>query len=176
MAWAMVDPPTYRYRLFRDLNTQRGLFTPVVDRMVLFVMLNPSTADATHNDPTVRRCVGFATDWAFARMEVVNLFAVRATNPKLLPAIADPVGPDNDLEIAAAVAGADLVVAAWGTNKAAVAPPAGAGGPSRAEHVVGIITTTHDLYALKLTDGGHPQHPLYLAADLKPVLWRKKAA
>ena len=165
---------TYRYRLFRDLQ-QSLLFAPQHGTL-LFCMLNPSTATETVNDPTVRRCIGFGTAWDFARLEVVNLFAARSTQPNQLFDFVDPVGPDNDREIAAAVAGADMVVAAWGVHKAAVRPLGGAGGSSRADHVADIITRTHDLYALKVTDGGHPSHPLYLPTDLTPVVWKEKKA
>jgi hypothetical protein len=77
-------------------------------------MLNPSTADAEKFDPTVRRCFGFARDWGFGGLEVVNLFALRSTYPEQLKKVSDPVGPENDAVIRRAVKAADLVVASWG--------------------------------------------------------------
>jgi hypothetical protein len=99
----------YRYRLWRMWEEMPG-------GTVLFVMLNPSTADADRFDPTVRRCFGFARDWGFGSMEVVNLFALRSTYPEQLKKVSDPVGPENDAIILKAVKESDLVVAAWGIH------------------------------------------------------------
>lgn len=97
----------YRYRLTRD-GAMHG-------STVLFIMLNPSTADETQDDPTIRRCMAYAARWGHARLEVVNLFALRATNPMQLRLFrGDPVGPDNDRHIMEAVQDADIVIAAWG--------------------------------------------------------------
>ena len=85
---------------------------------VAFVALNPSTADATHDDPTIRRCIGFARRWGAGGVDVVNLYAFRATKPRDLFAADDPVGPDNDAWIDAVVARADRVVLAWGHHGA----------------------------------------------------------
>jgi len=109
VATAVFDPTrTFRYRLSRTWDREG----PVV----AFVMLNPSTADAEVLDPTVRRCVGFARAWEFGSLEVVNLFAFRATDPRDLLLAAAPVGPDNDQAIVDAASAADRVVAAWGTR------------------------------------------------------------
>lgn len=109
----MILPPgalfsacdTYRYLLWR--HWADGPFC-------CFIMLNPSTADATRNDPTVRRCIGFAKSWGFAGLDVVNIFALRSTDPKVLRKHADPIGPDNDEAIRVAVRRCHLVVCAWG--------------------------------------------------------------
>src|SRR5437588_2477108 len=77
----------YRYLLTRRLGRSR--------RVATFIMLNPSTADAINNDPTIRKCVGFARRWGCGLLQVVNLFALRATEPRVLRAAADPVGPEN---------------------------------------------------------------------------------
>ena len=79
-------------------------------------MLNPSTADAHALDPTVRRCVGFATSWGFGSLEVTNLFAFRATDPAVLVAHGEPVGEGNDRAIIESASSADRVVVAWGTK------------------------------------------------------------
>lgn len=148
----LSDCGRYRYRLTRAWGEGRP---------VNFVMLNPSTADANVDDPTIRRCVGFARDWGHGGIVVTNLFAFRSTNPKMLASAADPIGAFNDLHIAAAAQEADLVVCAWGSH-------AYAGGRGRE-----VLRKLRDMgaipHALRLTAVGHPSHPLYLPADLKPI-------
>ena len=82
---------------------------------ITFVLLNPSTADAVKLDPTLRRCVGFAKREGYGGMVILNLYAFRTKDPKVMMAAADPVGPDND-RVLADVAGTGTVVAGWGTN------------------------------------------------------------
>ena len=94
----------YRYRLWRRWDRSRAV--------VAFVMLNPSTADAMHDDPTIRRCVGFARAWGFGGVDVVNLFALRATDTRALRKAADPIGPANDRHLRRAVRSAGLIVLA----------------------------------------------------------------
>jgi hypothetical protein len=143
---AVFDPSRrYRYRLWRRW---------AAGAPVLFVMLNPSTADAERDDPTIRRCVGFARAWGFAGMTVVNLFALRATDPARLRRARDPVGRDNDCHIAAAAAGAGTVVVAWGTH----------GELGARDRAVLALLAPHRPRCLGLTRGGHPRHPLYLPA------------
>ena len=96
----------YRYLLSRRVGES--------SRRVLFLMLNPSKADEERNDATIRRCVGFARDWGYGILDVVNLFALMSTDPKALLKADDPVGPDNDVAIRAALEIADTVVPAWG--------------------------------------------------------------
>ena len=98
----------YRYSLRR--TWQEG------GRVVCFIMLNPSTADADIDDPTIRRCVGFGKSWGYDALEVVNLFAWRETEPKFLITPSDPIGPDNDGAILEASGRAELVVCAWGSH------------------------------------------------------------
>lgn len=146
----------YRYRLERQL-------APAGDPAgaVAFLMLNPSTADATLDDPTIRRCVGYARAWGYARLLVGNLYALRATQPKALWTIDDPIGPANDAHLRQIIADAALVVCAWG----------GHARPARARDVYMMIPAPR---ALQLTTKGAPSHPLYLRADLRPMpyLWR----
>jgi hypothetical protein len=105
--WADLSPcGTYRYLLGRRVGEG--------DRTALFMMLNPSTADATEDDPTIRRCTGFARREGCGVLEVVNLFAYRATDPAELRTAPDPVGPANDHHIKAALGRVALVVVAWG--------------------------------------------------------------
>ena len=132
---------------------------------VCFVMLNPSTADAVVDDPTVRRCVGFAKGWGFDRLSVVNLFALRATNPKELWGHADPVGPDRDRYCRARFEEASLVVCAWGANRIV-----GKLGADR--EILDMISELGLVpHVLRLTKGGAPGHPLYLPKTLEPVNW-----
>lgn len=133
-------------------------------RSVVFVMLNPSTADATVDDPTIIRCRNFAQDWGYDALHVVNLCAFRATDPKVMRRAWNPVGRENDEHLHRA---ADLVrwhdgllVAAWGAN-------ADQRRVHEAIDALGVVEIHH----LGLTKGGHPRHPLYLRRDAKPVLW-----
>lgn len=99
----------YRYRLWREWDARLG--------RVLWVMLNPSVADANLDDPTIKKCCGFARRWGHGGIEVVNLFGYRATQPKDLYEITDPIGPDNDWVIGEALQkDFPLVVAAWGRH------------------------------------------------------------
>lgn len=131
-----------------------------------WVMLNPSTADASEDDPTIRRCIGFATAWGFDSLVVVNLFGLRATDPAALARADMPIGnPDNDQAIRIAVAQSAQVIAAWGTKGAY---------RNRAAIVVQLITGElgADLYALEVTNGGYPKHPLYVKGNTAPILYR----
>jgi hypothetical protein len=137
----------YRYRLWRRWDDTR----PVV----AFVMLNPSTADARREDPTIRRCIGFARAWGFGGVEVVNLFAFRATDPRSLRRVRDPVGPLNARYVRAATRRSALVVAAWGAH----------GVPDRA----GMPRLPRGGRCLGFTRGGQPRHPLYVRRDARLV-------
>jgi hypothetical protein len=137
----------YRYALWRrwdELDVMAG--------RVCWVMLNPSTADAENDDPTIRRCVDFSRRWGFGGLVVVNLFAYRATNPaQLREPVCDPVGPDNNEWVLNEVRSATLAVAAWGS--AAIA-----GERARwVERAAG-----KQLYCLGTTASGSPRHPLYV--------------
>lgn len=128
----------------------------------LFVMLNPSTADEMLDDPTIRRCRGFAGDLA---LRVVNLFALRETNPDNVFAAArtgvDIVGPDNDRHIAEQVAGASIVLCAWGNHGRWA---------ERDKAVKALIRDAGKIpHYLRRTKAGQPEHPLYLPSALRPV-------
>lgn len=150
----------YRYSLVRIWNIQ--LENP---RVVLWVMLNPSTADAIKDDPTIRRCIGFAKSWGHDGIEVVNLFAYRSRDPKALRACTISfIGPENDDYIHEAASRASLIVAAWG----AYAP---GGDDSRARHV--SVMLGPEAKCLGLTARGRPLHPLYVPAFIKPTDWNQ---
>ncbi|MEP7214721.1 MAG: DUF1643 domain-containing protein [Anaerolineaceae bacterium] len=145
---ACFDPSgAYRYRLWREWD-------PALPG-VTFVMLNPSSADAEHDDPTIRRCMSFARSWGFGRLDVVNLCAYRAASPRALLAAEDPFGPENGLHLRAAGADADLVVAGWGNQGRVFTRPPFA----RAVHHLG------------LTKLGQPRHPLYVRGETRPIAW-----
>jgi hypothetical protein len=151
---AEFDPDRiYRYSLTRTWNPHR---LPLV-----FVMLNPSTADAFVEDPTIRRCLGFARLWGSGGLIVLNAYALRATDPKALRAHPDPVGPDNDAVISRHLtASIGRVVVAWGAHAT----------PERASHVRALIERAgHRPTCLGRTKAGAPRHPLYLRADSQAV-------
>jgi hypothetical protein len=131
-------------------------------KSVLFVMLNPSTADGTEDDPTIRRCVGFAKAWKYEALAVVNLFAYRATDPKELFKAGDSIhGPRNEEVIERAARDAGIIVCAWGAH--------GSWG-EQDETVRGWMNEhSQKLHALGFTKHGHPKHPLYLPADATPI-------
>ncbi|MCS6812143.1 MAG: DUF1643 domain-containing protein [Cyanobacteria bacterium] len=145
----------YRYSLWRQWNAEG-------DRLV-FIMLNPSTADAQHNDPTIRRCLGFARRWGYGCLVTVNLFAYRTPYPHHLCRVPDPVGPETDRYLLQAVHQADRVIAAWGN--------AGQLWRDRVCHVLHLVTPNIPLWCLGLTTLGQPRHPLYAKADSVPIPW-----
>jgi hypothetical protein len=146
-AGAAFDGP-YRYLLWRRWADAASL---------LFVMLNPSTADAERDDPTIRRCIGFARAWGFGAVEVVNLFAWRATYPRELRRARDPIGPDNDRVILEAAARNQAIIAAWGNH--------GAFG-ERDRQVAALLAPFGARCLGARTSGGAPRHPLYVRATV----------
>jgi hypothetical protein len=147
---------TYRYRLSRIWDVRLPL--------AAFVMLNPSTADETANDPTSRRCINFARSWRYGGVMQVNLFALRGSDPAVLMKHTDSRrGPDNDLWLARTAQEADLVVAAWGAHPAAI---------WRGPKVLDFLADIGPVHIIRLTASGHPEHPLYLPSDLKPIWYR----
>jgi hypothetical protein len=141
----------YRYHLHRTIPG-------FGHRVATFIMLNPSTADHEVDDPTIRKCVGFCQRWGCGELHVVNLFAVRATDPTDLRKASDPAGPENHEWVRRAVrlstdphAGGP-VVCAWGTHGAYM---------EQDRTVLGWIEGFCQPIALGLTKDGHPRHPLY---------------
>ena len=124
-------------------------------RRILFVMLNPSAADEEHDDPTIRRCIGFAQKWGYGLLDVVNLFALMSTDPKALLVADDPVGPDNDATIHCALEVADTVVLAWGNH--------GLDHQRRVKEVTAVVRRSARPFCLGVTLKGAPRHPLRLA-------------
>lgn len=147
----------YRYRLWRRWAEGAPL---------VFVMLNPSTADAERNDPTVERCQRRAVRMGFPAVEVVNLFALRSTDPAALSLADDPIGPGSDAAILEAARGAGMVVCAWGTTTVKRFE-------WRAGAVAAMLRADEGLalYALGTTKSGAPRHPLYLPDSSSPKPW-----
>lgn len=146
---------TFRYDLWRVWSEGPS---------VAFIGLNPSTADETQDDPTIRRCIGFAKSWGFGRMHMLNLYAFRSTDPMgLLPDLESKVGPDND-EVLLNVAGrCSFVIAAWGAFAFA---------HDRGNRVArGVIGCSGQVLVLGRNQNGSPKHPLYIRADTQPVPW-----
>ena len=148
----------------------RTVWDPLL-RPCVFIGLNPSTADETKADPTIRRCIKFATRWECGSLTMLNLFAFRSTDPYGLQVQADPVGPENDwvltnhvkhvTEGCEAVA-PGLVICAWGIHGHL---------RGRADEVLSLLRD-YRLHALKLTADGAPGHPLYLRGDSEPFEYR----
>lgn len=160
---------TWRYTLDRytEHEPARAMFEPERrPRTVAFIGLNPSTADETKDDPTIRRCVGFATRWQFERLVMLNVFAYRSTDPRRLADVDDPIGPENDHWIAVEAAAADRVVCAWG----AWGKGHHGDGHDVADCLEGINVP---LYVLGFTKQGHPRHPLYVRGDTEPQRWKR---
>lgn len=153
------DDMRYRYLLTRELGEGDGT--------VVFCMLNPSTADASANDPTIRRCIGYARSWDYARLEVVNLFAYRATKPDDMRRACDRRGEDiigrgNDEYILDAAARAEMFICAWGAHGSWL---------DRGRMVLHLLQREgYAAHCLDTTKDGLPRHPLYLRKSLSPRL------
>lgn len=164
-AWDRVDttlpppPPCrpYRYALTRTWLPHRP---PVV-----FVMLNPSTADAFQLDPTLTRCANFARCWRGGGLVVLNGFGLRSADPAVLRYHLDPVGPDNDAVIAAALTAGPVgrVVVGWGQDKTMARS-------GRAVEILKMIRDAgHQPQALHINADGSPKHPLYVSRWTRPI-------
>lgn len=160
---AIIDDD-YRYLLWRQWSYPEN---PVDMRWCLFFMLNPSTADHTEDDPTIRRCIHFAKSTFYCHgLMVVNLFAARATDPKVLLSHPEPVGRLNDDYIELAVKKAAVVVCAWGSK----ADLKYWGGERRGSEYALRLMNMHDqVVCLGRTKHGYPRHPLYLKNETEPV-------
>lgn len=140
----------YRYCLWREWDRTNPSYA-------VFVGLNPSTADEVDDDPTIRRCVGYAERWGHGALCMVNLFAYRATQPRLMKEQIAPIGDDNDFWLLEVVKDAAVVVAAWGKD-----------GTHRGRDKTVIRLLAGRLSCLGVTKEGHPKHPLYLRKAMEP--------
>lgn len=160
----LSDDRAFRYHLWRSWSGV-DLFTPV---SMIFIMLNPSTADGREDDPTIKRCVGFARSYGCERLDVVNLFAYRATKPEDLKRSVKASGlvgdPENDGFIMRLLADrpSAVVVAAWGEHGRMLGRDA--------EMLALLKLARRQPFALRISESGMPSHPLYIPAnaDLVP--------
>tara|TARA_B100001029_G_C15048979_1_gene449251 strand:- start:946 stop:1422 length:477 start_codon:yes stop_codon:yes gene_type:complete len=142
----------YRYALWRIWND----LLP----KVLFIGLNPSTADEVQDDPTIRRCMRYANDWGFGGYIMGNIFGYRSTDPYKLRLLDNPIGLDNNYWLTKLHNEADLTIGAWGNHGKLL---------NRGEQVLNFID---NVYCLKITKEGQPSHPLYLPSKLKPIKFK----
>ena len=151
---ALISPDRlYRYDLLRIWNEDKPA--------VMFIGLNPSTADETKDDPTIRRCIGFARSWGYGQLIMGNLFALRSTKPAGLLSAADPVGPQNDSHLIWLGNQASMIVAAWWNGdwiKRVM--------PNRGKEIIQIFPNIH---YLKINNDGVPAHPLYQKKSIQPI-------
>lgn len=169
MRGAVISPnERYRFHLWREVPLPL-IGHPPLERFagrgrVLFVMNNPSKADALEDDPTIRRVMGFASSWGFSRVYVANTNPHRSTDPRraLMPPAA--VLDVNDEWLRRLARECELVVAAWGA----------ASEPVLASRALDTLRYEGPVHALALTKHGHPKHPLYLRRDLRPVPWKAR--
>jgi len=182
----LSDCESYRYALWRELPNDSLLdefHCPILgksfavndgspdssyftqDETCLFVMLNPSTANAVETDNTLDRCIAFAHRWGFGRLSLANLYAFRTPYPRELAMADDPVGPENDDWICELANDASFTVVAWGAAKEVES--------KRASDVLYMLDHDQGVSCLGLTKDGHPEHPLYLPKDRMPVAFEE---
>lgn len=166
-SWAALSMGTAAWR--QNLLGKPTVPSPYLDgqefkgRTILFVGLNPSMADHTQDDPTVRRLVGFARAWGYDRLLICNLFSIISSEPKTLGLVKDPIGPDNDGYLRAAVAASSLVLAGWGRFAQA---------RERVQAIMDMGLLGPEIYCLGRNNDGSPKHPLYLRADVLPEVFQ----
>ncbi len=140
----------FRYSLWREWGNHA--------KRVGFVMLNPSRADASVDDPTIRRCIGFAKSWGFGRLEVVTLFAYRTAHPTELQQVNNPIGIDNDYYLANLQHQVDGIILAWG-NRGTL--------HDRNQVALKLLGSQKPVYCLGTTQAGQPKHPLYVSSTTR---------
>lgn len=144
----------YRYTLWRQWWKDELFVSRNKLSYAMFIGLNPSTADEIENDPTIRKCIGFATRWGYDALCMTNLFAFRATDPHKMKAHHKPIGDENDRWLTTCARDAGVIVAAWGINGEHMA---------RDKDVLKLIDRVE---CLRVTKHGHPEHPLYVPYDV----------
>ncbi len=144
----------YRYTLWRKWDDDWQT------NFCMFIGLNPSTADEVQDDPTIRRCIGFAKNWGYSALCMTNIFAYRATDPKDMKSAEDPIGVDNDHYLIECATKARCVIAAWGNHGVF---------KNRSNQVSSMISMISPLLCLRVTASGMPSHPLYLPQTLEPI-------
>jgi hypothetical protein len=158
--WAVLDSArVYRYALWRDWTGELLGGEPF--RPLCVIGLNPSTADALKDDPTIRRCVDFARRLGCNALEMVNLFAYRSTDPKVLAKLTkeEAIGPENDEMLHQAASRAHHIVAAWGNR----------GDLFGRDDEVLYLLRRYQVDCFGRTKDGSPKHPLYLPRTARLV-------
>ena len=147
------DCENYRYWLTRSWDSSKD--------SIAWILLNPSTARADVDDPTIRRCTNYSKQWGYGSLVILNTFALRSTDPRQLKEVDDPVGPENDWHIALWAISVSQCMVGWGTHGSY---------KQRGESVVYMLRRWGvDPYCLGATKHGYPKHPLYLKNSLEPV-------
>ena len=144
----LSDCGAYRYELRRTWDSSRPI--------LLWVGLNPSTADHINDDPTNRRIAGFSKRWGYGGYVLANLFAYRAINPQTLRQAADPIGPDNDKHLKKLSRAAEHTICAWGNHGTML------------ERAATVLPSLDRPLALGITKQNQPLHPLYCPANRQP--------
>ncbi|MEZ8990005.1 DUF1643 domain-containing protein [Vibrio sp. 10N.261.51.A3] len=147
----LSDCSTYRYELWRTWDESKPY--------AMFIGLNPSTADETEDDPTIRRCINFAKSWGYGGLCMANLFAYRATQPEDMKRATNPIGDENDETLTRLSKSAGVIVGAWGNDGVFL---------NRSEDVRALVP---EINVLKVNKSGEPAHPLYLKSTLTPIEW-----
>ena len=145
---------TWRYTL---RHTWMDVFD-TEERAIVWIGLNPSTADENQLDPTLRRIRGYSKAWGYNTFYMLNIFAFRATDPRNMRQATDPIGPENDRWILETAQSTTRIMCAWGRN----------GTYLNRQHAVVALLKDSGLYYLEKTKDGIPKHPLYLKASLQP--------
>lgn len=140
---------TYRYALLRIWDEAKPY--------ALFIGLNPSTADETDDDPTIRRCLNYAQLWNYGGLFMANLFAFRATEPTDMKTANDPVGPENDKWLIKLSKNNGIIIAAWGNHGCHI------------ERDIQVQKLIPNMKCLKVNTSGQPVHPLYQKSDIQPI-------
>jgi hypothetical protein len=162
-SWSISDCARYRYSL--TLRWGSG------ERLITWVLLNPSMVDEMVDDPTTRRVGEFSRRWGYNRLEIVNLFALRAVRPEELSSVEDPVGPKNLAFVRHAITNAELVVVGWGDGiQHAVSQP------ETLDEVVRLRRANTAMLCFGVTEAGHPLHPGSLDRSSIPLVWTPQRA
>lgn len=143
------DCEQYRYKLWRTWDNEKS--------PLIFIGLNPSTADETVDDATIIRCTNRAKLWGYGGLIMLNLFAYRATNPNDMKKAQNPIGDNNDDFLKEILSMDTLTIAAWGTHGRF---------KERDKQIKNLIPNLH---CLDITKDGHPKHPLYIPMDKTPI-------
>tara|TARA_B110000014_G_C19853679_1_gene442297 strand:- start:25 stop:498 length:474 start_codon:yes stop_codon:yes gene_type:complete len=140
----------YRYTLWRIWEDKKPY--------VMFIGLNPSIADDSIDDPTIRKCINYCKSWGFGGLYMLNLFSYISTNPDKIKDVQDPIGKENDSWLLKISKNSSIVIAAWGNHGDL---------NQRSDDVLSLIANMH---CLKVNKTGHPAHPLYQKSNLQPSL------